>query len=219
VPQPELPANGERIDRTEHLLRLLTDLSPSQPPSRVRERLAVLSEARLGSKRFSGRCVWIQTLAFPWPVFATVTILAILGIVVVRSKPGSSRPAAQSQARSSVQLAGRSDGPSPQSETAIHAVDAQPAHRRHAPRPLVTPTKRNIASPLIVHLPYSNSEISTGTSTTVRISMAQSQLVALGFPLPPMASGSRVLADVALGDDGLPRSITLPLPLRVLKEN
>jgi hypothetical protein len=68
-------------------------------------------------------------------------------------------------------------------------------------------------------LPYSNADVSTGTTTTVRISIPQSQLIALGLPLPAGTANARIVADVALGDDGMPKAISLPLPLQVVKEN
>jgi hypothetical protein len=71
---------------------------------------------------------------------------------------------------------------------------------------------------MILRLPYSNSAIETGTDTTIRVSMSQSELLSLGFPVNATVQDRRVVAELTLGDDGLPRAISLPLPLEVMKE-
>jgi hypothetical protein len=48
--------------------------------------------------------------------------------------------------------------------------------------------------------------------------MSQSELLSLGFPLSATLHDQRIAADVTLGDDGLPRAISLPLPLELIKE-
>ena len=67
-----------------------------------------------------------------------------------------------------------------------------------------------------VELPYSNRDIANGTDTTVRVGVSREELTALGFPLGDVTGNGKYLAEVALGDDGLPRSIRIPLPLRSL---
>jgi len=69
-----------------------------------------------------------------------------------------------------------------------------------------------------MRLPYSNSAIDTGTDATIRISMSQSELLSLGFPVSATLQDRRVVAELTLGDDGLPRAISLRLPLEVVKE-
>ena len=71
---------------------------------------------------------------------------------------------------------------------------------------------------MIIRLPYSNSAIETGTDATVRVSMSQSELVSLGFPINATVQDRRIVAELTLGDDGLPRAISVPLPLEVMKE-
>jgi hypothetical protein len=75
-----------------------------------------------------------------------------------------------------------------------------------------------IAQRMVVRLPYSNSAIDTGTDATIRVSMSQTDLVSLGFPMNATLHDRRVLAELTLGDDGLPRSISVPLPLQLVKE-
>jgi hypothetical protein len=71
---------------------------------------------------------------------------------------------------------------------------------------------------MTLRLPYSNSDIENGTQATIRVSMSQSDLLSLGFPVNATLQDRRILADLTLGDDGLPRAISLPLPLEVIKE-
>jgi hypothetical protein len=98
------------------------------------------------------------------------------------------------------------------------ALSVPPVRRSRPRRSNVKPAPV-LNDRLTLLLPYSNADVSTGTTTTVRISMSQSQLVALGLPLPAGTANSRIVADVALGDDGMPKAISLPLPIQVVKEN
>ena len=52
----------------------------------------------------------------------------------------------------------------------------------------------------------------------IRVSMSQSELLSLGFPINATVQERRIAAELTLGDDGLPRAISLPLPLEVMKE-
>jgi hypothetical protein len=85
----------------------------------------------------------------------------------------------------------------------------------HPPRRL---TGQSVPQRMTLRLPYSNSAIENGTQATIRVSMSQSDLLSLGFPVNATLQDRRILADVTLGDDGLPRAISLPLPLEVIKE-
>jgi hypothetical protein len=71
---------------------------------------------------------------------------------------------------------------------------------------------------MTMQLPYSNSAIETGTYSMIRVSMSQSELLSLGFPINATVQDRRIAAELMLGDDGLPRAISLPLPLEVMKE-
>ena len=71
---------------------------------------------------------------------------------------------------------------------------------------------------MVVQLPYSNSAIDNGTDATLRVSMSQAELVSLGFPMNGTLHDRRVVADLTLGDDGLPRAISVTLPLELVRE-
>ena len=50
------------------------------------------------------------------------------------------------------------------------------------------------------------------------LSISQSELVSLGFPINTTAQDRRIVAQLTLGDDGLPRAISdTPLPLEVME--
>jgi hypothetical protein len=69
-----------------------------------------------------------------------------------------------------------------------------------------------------ISLPYSDRAIANGTSATVQIPLSCYELASLGFPVGEHMESSRILAEVTLGDDGLPRTISLPLPLKIMED-
>ena len=48
--------------------------------------------------------------------------------------------------------------------------------------------------------------------------MSQAELVSLGFPMNGTLHDGRVVAELTLGDDGLPRAISVTLPLELVRE-
>jgi hypothetical protein len=86
--------------------------------------------------------------------------------------------------------------------------------RRSRPKLPPSPSARA----MVIRLPYSNSFVDTGNGVTIQVAMSQSELLSLGFPLSATLHDQRIAADVTLGDDGLPRAISLPLPLELIKE-
>jgi hypothetical protein len=86
--------------------------------------------------------------------------------------------------------------------------------RRWLPRLAENTTARR----MVMRLPYSNSAIDTGTDATLRVSMSQAELVSLGFPMNGNLHDRRVVAELTLGDDGLPRAISVTLPLELVRE-
>jgi len=65
-----------------------------------------------------------------------------------------------------------------------------------------------------VGLPYSNRDIANGTDAAISVQVSREELMALGCPMGDVTGDHKYLAEIALGDDGLPRSIRIPLPLR-----
>jgi hypothetical protein len=93
----------------------------------------------------------------------------------------------------------------------IHRVSSGAGKSSSHPRP------HHVLSQLrsfTVELPYSNRDIANGTGTAVSVQVSREELMALGYPIDDVAGDHKYLAEIALGDDGLPRSIRIPLPLR-----
>jgi hypothetical protein len=207
LPHPTDP----QVAHTEHLLRLLKEVSAQDPPARLRERIVEMSSAQIKPKRLFPVFGWELAKANRWLLIvstavAALVIAAILNVIYRPAPPDS--------------LTVRTMTPSaPQVASVSSEALSVPGIRKNLPRrpdvkPASVPHDR-----LTLLLPYSNADVSTGTTTTVRISIPQTQLIALGLPLPAGTANSRIVADVALGDDGMPRAISLPLPLQVVKEN
>jgi hypothetical protein len=213
------PTRTETADapRMEYLLGALTSLSQQDPPLALRDRLSLLSYQRLrggvepgqrpGSPR-AGLRPWLRP-AFVAALLIVIGSLAALVVNLHRSerlRTAIELRVAPPKEPSSIGTAARS---------AVPAEEVKPPRTSHSlPRLAQNTTARR----MVVRLPYSNSAIDTGTDATIRVSMSQTELVSLGFPMNATLHDRRVVAELTLGDDGLPRSISLPLPLEVVKE-
>ena len=198
--------------RMEYLLGALRSLSQQDPPPALRERLRLLSYQRLRTGVEPAARAGLRSWLRPALVAALLTVIGFLAVRVARlyrSEP----------LRAGIEL--RVAPPKEPSSTGgaavpvVRGVDVQSARPRHA---LPSPPQNTIAQRMVVRLPYSNSAIDTGTDATIRVSMSQTELVSLGFPMSATLHDRRVVAELTLGDDGLPRSISVPLPLEVVKE-
>jgi|SRR5579859_3348659 len=198
--------------RMEYLLGALRSLSQEDPPPALRERLRLLAYQRLRARVEPGARAGFRSRLIPAFVIALLIILGSLAVLVLhdhRSEPP--------QARMDLRV-GPPREPSSIVTAAVPALPAaevKPLKTRHSsPRSAQNAGSRR----MIVNLPYSNSAIDTGTDATIRVSMSQTELESLGFPINATLRDRRVLAELTLGDDGLPRSISLPLPLQLVKE-
>ena len=201
------------MSRVDDLLGLLEDLSQRDPSPAVRAHLSDLCSQRLQQERVF-RDTQPRTFTKLGAAFA-VALLAALGLatawVVHLRQPKNMRagnePTSTSLPMSSVKEAHVvPSGHSP--------MPASPVNRRSRPKPSPAPSARE----MVIRLPYSNSSVDTGTGATIQVSMSQSELLSLGFPLNATLHDRRVVAELTLGDDGLPRAISLPLPLELIKE-
>lgn len=66
-------------------------------------------------------------------------------------------------------------------------------------------------SDLTYQLPYSDRAISTGVATTLRMPLSPLELASLGIPIGDLPNDRMIVAEITLGDDGMPRSVRLPL--------
>lgn len=203
--------------RVEYLLGVLRSLPPQEPPPALRDRLQLLSIERLRSGAELGRRSGtpqpgLQSWLRPALAFALLLAIGSAAVLVVylrqseRLRVGiESRVTPPKQALNSDTAALAS----------VLAADVRPPKITHSLPRLAQNTP---ARQMVVRLPYSNSAIDNGTDATIRVSMSQAELVSLGFPMTATLRDRRVVADLTLGDDGLPRAISVPLPLQVVRE-
>jgi hypothetical protein len=207
----------EDESRLDSLLSLLGDLSQRDPSPALRKRLEVLAAERLrNGARVRGAArrkpAWLK------PAFAAV-LLGTMGFAATRVFHFRQREPRQTDRTAAVSGTAISRGVAPEStaQVALAApapVTRRPAiHRPHSGLAQTANTRR-----MTMQLPYSNSAIETGTFSMIRVYMSQSELLSLGFPINATVQDRRIAAELTLGDDGLPRAISLPLPLEVMKE-
>jgi hypothetical protein len=208
---------NEDVSRMDHLLGVLGDLSRRDPSPTLRDRLSVLASQRL--KDNPGRTARLRALGrrpFMWlkPTFAVACIVAATlatGFAVHFFGHGHVQNAGTAKA----------NPPAISPETRARTVPAarpfvgKSLKVNHSHSALVQPRS---PQQMTMRLPYSNGAIETGTDSTIRVSISQSELLSLGFPINATVQDRRIVAELTLGDDGLPRAISLPLPLEVIKE-
>lgn len=205
----------EDTSRVDNLLGLLGHLSQRDPTPHLREQLGTLAARRLGENSANAprpdrmrprMLVWLK------PALAAAFLVAI-GLVtalVAHFRPHEPAPGGRTAKVSPLAV-------SPENKTHATVVPglsiAKPpkTHRAQSTLPEPAGTRR-----ITMQLPYSNSAIENGTDTTIRVAMSQSELLSLGFPINATIQDKRIVADLTLGDDGLPRAISLPLPLEVM---
>ena len=210
------PTRTETADapRMEYLLGLLRSLSQQDPPAALRDRLELLSYQRLRGGVEPGRRLdspqaglrsWLR------PAFAVALLIVIgsLAVLVVHVRqPGRLRAGIESRvAPPKESFDPGTSAPSAVPGAEVMSPNKSPKRTHSLPRLAQNTTARR----MVVRLPYSNSAIDTGTDATIRVSMSQAELVSLGFPLNATLHDRRVVAELTLGDDGLPRSISVPL--------
>lgn len=207
----------EDESRVDHLLNLLRDVSQRDPSPDVRERLEAFAAQRLRDAARGRSAGWRQ---LPWLRLTLAFVLvAAMGLAAAVAFHFREHDAVQT-ARTAKENA-PSVSPVISQEKATHIAPAAPVpvtsrHRFQHPHSALAQVAG--ARRMIMQLPYSNSAIETGTYSTIRVLMSQSELLSLGFPINATVSDRRVAAELTLGDDGLPRAISLPLPLEVMKE-
>jgi hypothetical protein len=201
----------EDVTHVDSLLSLLGDLSKRDPSPVLRERLSILAVERLSRDPHNVRRrpqVWLK------PAIASACLVAA-GLAAGLAAHFLERKPAQNDGTAAV------SSPVVSPEIKVHSVPSvqtsvsKPRKVHHSRAVPIEPTGPR---QMTVRLPYSNNAIETGTGTTIRVSMSQSDLLSLGFPINTTVQDRRIVAELTLGDDGLPRAISLPLPLEVMKE-
>jgi hypothetical protein len=216
-PRPKPTADAPRV---EYLLGVLRSLSAQGPPPAVRDRLELLAFERLrGGSELGRRLLGPQERLRSWlrPAFVVALLAAIVTVAAVVAYVHQSE-----SLRAGIELRIAQPGVAQPEETfrggtlsTVPAAVIEPPKIRHG---LPRLTENTTARRMVVRLPYSNSAIDTGTDATLRVSMSQAELVSLGFPMNGTLHDGRVVADLTLGDDGLPRAISVTLPLEFVRE-
>jgi len=204
--------------RLEQLLHRLRDLSQSDPPPALRERLEDLC-----SRRMTGQSSGPRATRLFWLRPALAALLMAIAVALTAGLLTHRWTVPRLRSRDQRLQAGRdlppilpsADSP-PRSVPGRITINVGPAGRLKSRRS--PPVPKSDPARMVLSLPYSNSEIAAGTGVTIRVSMSQSELISLGLPVSAMVADRHVVADLTLGDDGLPRAISLPLPLEYLME-
>lgn len=203
--QPSKRTENEDVAHVDSLLGLLGEMSRREPSPAVRRRLSLLASERLNRSPRRLK-VWLKP-AFAATFFVVAGLAGELAVHFLEPK--------LAQNGGTVTASSPVVSPEIKAQSSVEPSVRKP-RRVHHSRP--TPIKTTGPRQMTVRLPYSNSAIETGTGTTLRVSMTQSELLSLGFPINETVQDRRIVAELTLGDDGLPRAISLPLPLVVMKE-
>lgn len=211
-----MPTEIDAVSRVERLLSLLDKMTQRDPSPALRERLSALAAQRLREdpgrvaqdvSKGRGMPVWFK------PVFAALLLGATVlsGVLVVHFR--AHQPISADRIAKAIR-----SGISPEHKPSVASAPPFVASRSEVHRRRPADAQAASAGRMTMQLPYSNRAIETGTDTTIRVSMSQSDLLSLGFPINATIHDRRIAAELTLGDDGLPRAISLPLPLEVMKE-
>jgi hypothetical protein len=179
------------------LLRALAEESPKDAPLRVRERLQSMIQQDRSPVLVSRRRPLFIAAAASALLVAAAAILAIAALSNRRVEKPELAPVLATSARSTEAPRG-TQIPNPPVASQPPAAKAKRHHRR-------LPAKNQ--QPVFVALPFSDPTLANGTNVTVRMTFSDAELLALGVA-PGVSEQKRFyVADVILGDDGLPRAI------------
>lgn len=179
------------VSRVDALLRKLSQESPQQPPHRLRLHMENAVQRYRSSETFAAKR-WLLAAAV---LFAALA-LTIGTMISKRSR--HSDPLSRVVAPANPQ-------PTPVLETQrVMPKTLPPAKvKRHLHPKVANP------QPVFVRLPFSDPTLAVGTSVTIRLALSDAELLAMGIrPIESDPSRSYV-ADLVLGDDGLPRAIRI----------
>ena len=181
------------ISQVDALMRKLAQESPREAPHRVRLHI----ENEVQRYRAAAPLVGKRWL------LAAAVLFAALGLTIsAMISKRSGHHDSVSKVEAPVNLP-----PAPVLETDRDIPKALP--RSNAKRHQHEHPNAASPQPVFVRLPYSDPTLMTGTGVTVRLALSDAELLAMGVrPIESNPSRSYV-ADLVLGDDGLPRAIRI----------
>lgn len=183
------------LAHVDTLMRKLAQESPQQAPLRLRQHLTEAVRQYRSSER-SRANRWLLAAAV---LFAALALTA--GSIIFKRSGQRAHPPSEIMAHAEPQpkpvaLEPRSSSTEPK---ALPSAKAKAHRRANAANP----------QPVFVTLPFSDPTLMSGTSVTIRLALSEAELLAMGVrPIESNPSGSYV-ADLVLGDDGLPRAIRI----------
>lgn len=215
LPKRSMRTKPAEVTRVDGLLGLLGELSQHDPSPAVRERLSNLCSQRFQQKHVFSDTPRIHSwlrVAFAAALLAALGLAGAAWVLHLRQPESKAMRVGNEPISPSLPIVSRKEAHVAPVEHS--PVPPSPVNRRSWPK--LSPSRS--VREMVVWLPYSNGSVDTGTGATIQVSMSQSELLSLGFPLNVTLHDRRVVAEVTLGGDGLPRAISLPIPLRLIKE-
>jgi hypothetical protein len=177
------------------LMRKLAQESPQQAPLRLRQHITeAVQQYRALERSRANR--WLLAAAV---LFAALALTAG-SIIFKRSGHRAHLPSEiMAHAEPEPKPTVLEPRPSSSEPKPLPSAKAKPRRRTNAANP----------QPVFVTLPFSDPILMSGTSVTIRLALSEAELLAMGVrPIESNPSGSYV-ADLVLGDDGLPRAIRI----------
>jgi len=179
------------LSQVDALMRKLAQDSPRQAPHRVRLHFEIAIQQYRPSEPQVGR---------RWLLAAAVVFAALVSTfgTIISNRSGHISPT------SKVLPPANTQPPSVLETHEIAPKTPPPAKvKRRQPPKVANP------QPVFVRLPFSDPTLMVGTSVTIRLALSDAELLAMGIrPIESDPSRS-YLADLVLGDDGLPRAIRI----------
>lgn len=189
------------ISQVDALMRKLAQEFPREAPLRVRLHIESVAQQYRSPTPLVGK-LWLPAAA---ALFAAL-VLTIGAMISKRSGHNAPVLSAHIDPASKVVTPATVQAPPMlEAQRDIPTVLPPSKIKRHQH----PPPKAANPQPVFVRLPYSDPTVMMGTGVTVRLALSEAELLAMGVrPIESNPSGSYV-ADLVLGDDGLPRAIRI----------
>lgn len=179
------------VSQVDALMRKLSQESPREAPHRVRLHLEHAVQRYRSSERTVGKR-WL---------LAAAVLLAALALTIgamISKRSGNIAGASKVVAPANLQ-------PPPVLETQRATPKTLPPGKakRHQHPKVANP------QPVFVTLPFSDPTLMAGTSVTIRLALSDAELLAMGIRPIESDPARSYVADLVLGEDGLPRAIRI----------
>lgn len=203
--ETELLREPQRRDRSEidALLKRVAQESRREAPLSVRQHLRGMIQRQNSPRRSIGQG-WLL------PAAGIAAALVFTVAVILAISAFSSRRSHNERVSMAPPTATASD----RGLNSPLAIDIQKPATPLAPQPTRArqrkpPSAVRAPESMFVVLPFSDRTLASGTSLTIRLALSDAELLALGVAPDENKRGQLSVADVVLGDDGLPRAIRL----------